>query len=395
MTSKENGDLRNGTEEDAARPEESTAAGPSERSGADESGEELSGRELEAALIAQDHRAVPVLRAFFAERRQWERSDPRWRASWTAFLWWCVGGLASPAGVAVGLAAFLTLALTGWNAWEFRRQNEALANQNRTLQRQVDQQEADNRLVRRAELLATIYEEDCREESPEKICEPRSHLRARQEAVLAFVNIERATGVAPDLSGADLRRADFEEAHLSKVSFREADLRLANLSGVDLADANLLRANLARALLPRSDLSRAILRGAMLVQASFRQALLSGADLRQASLNRANLEGAKLLGADLRGAVLNKTILGGADLSEADLRGAILIGADLLEADFSRADLNGAILIATDVSQTLGLTQEHLNGTKGDANTIIPNGLERPAHWLEEAYSVPSFLPPP
>ncbi|KES05081.1 hypothetical protein BU52_21910 [Streptomyces toyocaensis] len=85
----------------------------------------------------------------------------------------------------------------------------------------------------------------------------------------------------------------------------------------------------------------------------------------------ADLVGAKLAGADLRGASLRGALLVAADLSGADLRDADLIGADLRDADLGGADLTGALF----------LTQAQLNGARGDAATVLPPALTRPAHW--------------
>ncbi len=85
----------------------------------------------------------------------------------------------------------------------------------------------------------------------------------------------------------------------------------------------------------------------------------------------ADLVGAKLAGAGLRGASLRGALLVAADLSGADLRDADLIGADLRDADLSGADLTGALF----------LTQAQLNSARGDAATVLPPALSRPAHW--------------
>src|ERR671912_543192 len=98
----------------------------------------------------------------------------------------------------------------------------------------------------------------------------------------------------PNLTGADLRRADLRGAELS-----EADLTEANLAGADL-----VRPNLARAELPRADLS---------------EANLSGTNLTEADLSGANLAGADLSGVDLAQAILVGAILSGADLSTASV----------------------------------------------------------------------------
>jgi hypothetical protein len=85
----------------------------------------------------------------------------------------------------------------------------------------------------------------------------------------------------------------------------------------------------------------------------------------------ADLMGAALRGADLRGASLRGAYLIGADLRGADLRRADLLGADLRAADLGGADLTGAIF----------LTQPQLTAAAGDATTLLPAALARPAHW--------------
>lgn len=83
---------------------------------------------------------------------------------------------------------------------------------------------------------------------------------------------------------------------------------------------------------------------------------LVGGDLRTRDLRRADLRGALLVGADLRGCSLDRVDLLGADLRGADLRGADLAGA-------------------------LFLTRPQLAAATGDADTRLPEGFERPAHW--------------
>jgi uncharacterized protein YjbI with pentapeptide repeats len=90
--------------------------------------------------------------------------------------------------------------------------------------------------------------------------------------------------------------------------------------------------------------------------------------------------------ADLRGADLIGKQLNGANLRGANLRGAYLIGANLAEADLTKADLIGADLRGANVSGTrlqnaLFLTQFQINAATGDATTILPPALTRPAHW--------------
>ncbi|MEU9292133.1 pentapeptide repeat-containing protein [Streptomyces sp. NPDC048266] len=113
----------------------------------------------------------------------------------------------------------------------------------------------------------------------------------------------------------------------------------------------------------RADVNRLLLRTSELVRAT---AGGKPRSRRGADLIGKRLRGAKLRGTDLRGALLIAADLTGADLSLADL-----IGADLRDADLSGADLTGALF----------LTQPQLNAARGNADTRVPEGFERPAHW--------------
>lgn len=73
--------------------------------------------------------------------------------------------------------------------------------------------------------------------------------------------------IKPDLSGANLSRANLTLANLSGALLKEANLVMANLRGTDLRHADLTQANLV---------------GARLLGVDLVQADLSGADLRTA-----------------------------------------------------------------------------------------------------------------
>jgi hypothetical protein len=100
-------------------------------------------------------------------------------------------------------------------------------------------------------------------------------------------------------------------------------------------------------------------------------ARLRGALLGRATLSEANLEGADLSDVDLTNARLDR-----ANLSYANLRNANLDKADLAGARLMRADLGGAKL-----AHARNLVQGQLFGTIGDASTLLPPHLERPATW--------------
>ncbi|MDN3297893.1 pentapeptide repeat-containing protein [Streptomyces ficellus] len=134
--------------------------------------------------------------------------------------------------------------------------------------------------------------------------------------------------------------------------------RLTLLAADELAglDVGAHRQVVGGLLLRTSELVRAGVPGALGKKKNRRGADLMGARLRNADLHGANLRGAYLIAADLTG---------------ADLREADLLGADLRDARLAGADLTGALF----------LTQPQLTAAKGDARTVLPAKLTRPAHW--------------
>jgi hypothetical protein len=103
--------------------------------------------------------------------------------------------------------------------------------------------------------------------------------------------------------------------------------------------------------------------------------------LRRTSETVRDPAGADCVGADLIGRRLR-----GVDLRRADLRGAYLIGADLRGVDLSLADLigadmRGALLHGADLGTAIFVTRPQVGSADGDADTVLPYGIERPAHW--------------
>jgi uncharacterized protein YjbI with pentapeptide repeats len=155
--------------------------------------------------------------------------------------------------------------------------------------------------------------------------------------------------IRPDLSEANLRKANFREADLTRANLTGAHLSKTRLTGANLNRARLSGANLSEADLSRADLSRANLGGANLIEATLVRADLSKANLSRANLIatllfEANLDEANLCDANLSRAKLARANLGGANLSEANLSGASLIAANLFEANLRAANLGGADL---------------------------------------------------
>ncbi|MGZ4719601.1 pentapeptide repeat-containing protein [Oryzihumus sp.] len=151
---------------------------------------------------------------------------------------------------------------------------------------------------------------------------------------------------------------------------------------LELTEAATVHDDLCRALAEVDDLTRASTAQLQVLDVGPVRERANALLLRASELSRADvpgwadhrgadLVGARLRGADLRGASLRGALLVGADLRGADLRWADLIGADLRGADLSGTDLTGALF----------LTQAQLQAARGDGQTTLPPGLERPSHW--------------
>jgi uncharacterized protein YjbI with pentapeptide repeats len=144
---------------------------------------------------------------------------------------------------------------------------------------------------------------------------------------------------------------------LSNTDIRGAELHGANLQGVNLNEANL--------------------QGTELYVAQLQGAFLNKTQLHRARLIYANLQGAYLGGANLQSADLTEVNLREADLTGANLQGAILQKADLYEADFHEAKLQGTYLYGA-----TNLKLQQIEFAYGDSTTVLPNDVERPAHWI-------------
>ena len=181
------------------------------------------------------------------------------------------------------------------------------------------------------------------------------------------------------------RRPDAGRKHETRQRWRfdlnSADLRNVNLRGAHLERAYLIGAHFEGAILIEAHLEDADLGGANLEDANLRGAHLEGAYLGWAYLERANLGGAHLERAKLSGARLERADLIGAHLEGANLDGAHLEGAYLEDADLGGAHFGGAHLEGADLigAHLEGVT--HLSRAIGDAQTRLPDGVDRPTGW--------------
>jgi len=119
------------------------------------------------------------------------------------------------------------------------------------------------------------------------------------------------------------------------------------------------------------DVRAARLARANLVDADLSFASAGGVDFRLANLRRAKLHFTQLDNANFAGADLSDADFSGASLQSANLSGCNLQGTIFSDADLRDADLSGSS----------GLTKSAILAAKGDTLTVLPLGIDRPAHW--------------
>ena len=201
----------------------------------------------------------------------------------------------------------------------------------------------------------------------------------------------------------DLRRTNLQSADLSDLVLSGANLQGARMEGANLRRARIERANLSRARIEGAYLHSVRMEGAVLWSARMEGANLISARMEGAALNDARMEGAALNGAQMEGTDLNGAQMEWANLNSArmegaklwavwlegaDLRGARLEGADLRYARFDASTkwtgalLHGASVRFVDFTGT-SITADQIETTFGDATTLLPDTIPRPAHWPE------------
>lgn len=141
-----------------------------------------------------------------------------------------------------------------------------------------------------------------------------------------------------NLSGYDLRGANFWRADLRAVDLSEANLSGAYLNRANLEEADLTEANFQ----PRGVFSDTWLE----------EANLSKARLHKANFSSVQLWGVNLSRADCSNALFSQANLGSADLFKANfsntcLRESNLMGARLVEANFTNSVIDNSLIYGT------------------------------------------------
>ncbi|MDQ0612146.1 uncharacterized protein YjbI with pentapeptide repeats [Variovorax sp. W1I1] len=186
--------------------------------------------------------------------------------------------------------------------------------------------------------------------------------RASAAGIKFFAGID-LTGA--DLSGLDLRDANFEGAWLESVDFRNSNLSGANFASAVLAHANLegaiaIGAKFGKANLGKAILARGVFDDADFTETMFMHCAFAGTQMRRAGFMKANLlettwgdadwSGAQLSGQtfyklDLRGMRWPEADLSACNFIESDLSGVDMHAAQLASATFATCKLDGAKLM--------------------------------------------------
>jgi uncharacterized protein YjbI with pentapeptide repeats len=186
-----------------------------------------------------------------------------------------------------------------------------------------------------------------------------------------------------NLSGAVLTGnfdfAHFERSCLAFAKFRHVSVKRASFSGVRAESVQMDHAELTDSRIFSSSWEGGTFRNVKahnltawstrMDQASFYDSALTKSEFRSAEFNGANFV---------------RTELTGVGMEHAELTGANFSGSSLETLDVSGAAIHAANLSGAQCSSVIGLTQESVDSSIGDAKTALPEGLSRPASWPSE-----------
>jgi uncharacterized protein YjbI with pentapeptide repeats len=146
----------------------------------------------------------------------------------------------------------------------------------------------------------------------------------RQDNPFVLPDLSRA-----ELKGSDLNEADLHGADLSRAELQWSNLMSADLHGANLAHARLMGADASRAKFNNSNLDDATINDARAWYADFRDCKMRNAYLWGTDFREANFSGADLTGANLQNAQLVMTKFCGTTLDNAKVYGIAAWDIDL------------------------------------------------------------------
>jgi hypothetical protein len=178
-----------------------------------------------------------------------------------------------------------------------------------------------------------------------------------------------------DLSGLDLRMANFSCADLAASDFSRTDLSSANLAGAILSDTSIDAEDVTIV----AELCGTKLRGANLTSASLNSVDLMGSDLSNTIFHNADLSYANLTQANLTRADLTNANLTGVKVTDADLRWCITDHTAFVNVDLS--GVKGLETIEHRGPSYIGI--DTIYKSKGKIPRVFLRGTGIPENFIE------------
>lgn len=233
-----------------------------------------------------------------------------------------------------------------------RGQTEELIEQNSDVKIQTTELKVQNKMIsdqwrneRRAALLDIIYDIKCDTNNVDKrTCEPRSNLRARQEAVRSYIKLQTQSSLPINLDYANVSEVKLDNMDLTNASFNKAKLNAASFNGSNLNFSSFREASLVGATFSGTKMNSVVLVNANLERAVFHTADLTEANISQAYMASVKLKNSSLRKSKMDGVVLKFSQVSDSDFSQVKLIFSDLTAAQFVRVNFERADLEAAIV---------------------------------------------------
>ncbi|WP_309380636.1 pentapeptide repeat-containing protein [Cerasicoccus frondis] len=327
---------------------------------------EKSIQEIEADLIRQDHRLVPLCITFF-RRGKWEKGDLRRKASIEALLWkllspetaaFTVGGIIGILTLIVlleqtrqmtkqtknikeqsGLLEAQNILLTIQNDHfkeqneYFKTQNQYFKDQNDSITAQIDMARLAEKRQRRTTLADFLFSA-----SDTDVTLPRVNPKLRGAALVEYLPLAKEFEIKP--SGIDSNKTlSFDDIFLNNVRIYDLDLSRVSLQRASLPSANFIGCSFDSAIMSnvRADeviFTKCELEGinfldCELNQSTFDSTLLDRSQFDGCSLTRANFINCNVFSKTFNECVIDQALFDNIILDGVSFEGSTLLGCDI------------------------------------------------------------------
>ncbi len=270
--------------------------------------------EIEAKLIRQEHRLIPLITNYIFRKSKWNKDDKRRNASTQAIIWRIFFSPPVIAIAAGGMFGILSIIFLWQQNTLIASQNDLFENQNKLISDQISQSEA-ARISSQVFIMGSVLSDVNAElNSPKNFNRTLSDPLVGRIISLSFAmkpyhfvqsrfNIEgddiSRNRLSPErgqflmsLARSGIEADFFENRILSRCIFHRADLQGIYLDSISLAGVDLRF----------SDLSTS-----NLTNLNFEDAVLAGVDFKESNLTNSSFQHANLFNSDMRKAVLDNT----------------------------------------------------------------------------------------